>query len=228
MTSTLSPIVSNVFRKSNSLQIPTDIIYEQKYYYSTDKGSNSVTIYDKSLRKVSDFGEYGDGNNNFNEPISIDAFNERVFVADALNHRIQVFDLKGRYETSIQGTFLYPHCVRVNDYNQLIVVDNWKSKVELYDIKTGKLTGTIGNSCSNDSFHRPTHVVSRKNEIWVSDTGNGKIEHFIDGIYVNELKLDKIGIDNKPLGIDLMNDEIVVTFVNKNTDVCFISLNEFQ
>jgi len=50
------------------------------------------------------WGSFGKGNGRFDGQNDVDPFNDRVYVADYANHRIQVFDAKGNY-ISKWGTY---------------------------------------------------------------------------------------------------------------------------
>ncbi|BFU25423.1 NHL repeat containing protein [Entamoeba histolytica HM-1:IMSS-B] len=207
--------------------IACDIAICHDKYYSADKGSNTISYYDSNLKRTLDFGGFGSESGKFNEPTSIEIKKNRLFVCDSLNHRIQQFDLQGRYEKSITEHMLYPSCVRMNYKDQLLIVDEWKSKVIIIDAKTGKEVDVLGNKIEEDKFLRPTHLACFNDEVYVSDTGNGRILQFKNNQYSGQLKLKDIGIDGNPLGIDAFEGEIAFTVVGNN-QVFFIKISCFE
>ena len=67
--------------------------------YVCDCGNNRVQVFDSQGGYLRKWDTEGDGNGQFNSPISISISfsSEEVYVCDANNNRIQVFDAQGRY-----------------------------------------------------------------------------------------------------------------------------------
>ena len=81
-----------------------------------------------SVEKV--WGSYGTKNGQFSEPQGI-ATDSRgnVYVADTLNHRVQVFDSNGKYKSSFgkfgekSGEFRFPHDIVVDSKGNIYVAE---------------------------------------------------------------------------------------------------------
>jgi len=88
---------------------------------------------------LSKWGVWGAGNSQFNFPsdVALDAAGN-VYVADALNHRIQVFDGTGRLltkwgeEGTGDGQFDSPRGVAVNSAGDIYVADQNNDRVQRF------------------------------------------------------------------------------------------------
>ncbi|ELP89284.1 hypothetical protein EIN_487960 [Entamoeba invadens IP1] len=218
-----SPQITKVFPRSCELQNAVDVCVGIRYY-SADRGSHTVSIYDKNKRTIACFGGFGKEVGKFCEPSSVCLWGDKLFVSDGLNHRICQFDLRGRFERSIVGGFLYPSCVRINHKNQLLILDEWRGSIVVFDLKTNKCEGVWG---IKEKLVRPTYMATYEDEVYVSDTGNKRIVRFKEGNVTGMVELEKIGIDGKPLGIDVSQGEVTITIADSNM-VYFINLKLFS
>ena len=62
--------------------------------FVADAGANMITIFDLDGNRLVDFGKFGERFGEFNSPQSIVSDGDKIFVADASNHRIQIFILE--------------------------------------------------------------------------------------------------------------------------------------
>jgi hypothetical protein len=123
-------------------------------------GGYSVTRFSKDGKFVSAFGKPGSGPGEFGivgeglagsgiHGIVIDSPGNRLYVADRVNSRVQVFDLNGKY-LDHWPNITAPYCIRLTaDGRFLWVGDGYTQKFAKYDASTGKLVpnstwGTMG------------------------------------------------------------------------------------
>ncbi len=92
-------VESTTDQEQNKNNLPLNI--QQDTDKSSEISKNSV---DKRFTFVNMWGSFGKGNGRFDGQNDVDPFNDRVYVADYANHRIQVFDSKGNY-ISKWGTY---------------------------------------------------------------------------------------------------------------------------
>jgi predicted membrane-bound mannosyltransferase/DNA-binding beta-propeller fold protein YncE len=159
--------------------------------YVTDTGNKRVVVFDAKGQFITQFGEPGLGLGEFDEPVGIAvAADGRVFVADTWNQRIQVFakSVDGSYQ-SIQAWDVVawfgqsldnkPY-LAVDSQGNLFVTDPEGYRV-LWFTDTGQplhFWGDVGVGL--DQFGMPGCVaVDAEGGIWVSDTGNSRIVHFV-------------------------------------------------
>ena len=76
--------------------------------YVTDRGNNSVQVFDSNGNYLNQFGSAGSGNGQFANPTNL-AINSSgsIYVADNLNNRIQVFNSSGVYQSQFGTGQLY-------------------------------------------------------------------------------------------------------------------------
>lgn len=109
----------------------------------------------------------------------------RVYVADNLNHRIQVFEADGTFVRQ-WGGFVSPWDVEVSPSGQVYVVENTGYRVQVFEAD-GTFIRTWGsNGVENGQFSVPKGVaVAQDGRVWVSDCGNNRIQIFeADGTFV--------------------------------------------
>ena len=146
-------------------------------------------------------GSRGASNIHFNDPwgVAVSADN-RIYVADAGNHRVQIFDGATRAYLATLGStgssgasnteFNGPCGVAVSANGRLIyVADRYNHRVQVFDGTTRQYIATLGTTgsagTSNAQFHYPSGVaVSADNRIYVADESNHRVQVF-DGVTLN-------------------------------------------
>jgi len=186
------------------LQRPTGVAYSptRKLLYVVDTVANKV----HALRTTGDyafsFGERGEGAGRFNFPTHIfrSAAGE-LFVTDALNFRITIFDEDGH----VQGTFGHhgdgsgdlamPKGVAADGDGVVYVVDGLFDNVQLFD-RRGAFLLTLGRRGTDfGEFWLPSGAfLSDSRDLYVCDTYNRRVQVF----RVTEGYLE--GGDNGPAG----------------------------
>lgn len=77
---------------------PRDLIFgPNKMLYIIDQGGTRIAKFDPAAETFQTWGSAGNGESQFSEPTGIEIGDGMIFVADAGNGRIQVFDLEGRF-----------------------------------------------------------------------------------------------------------------------------------
>ena len=122
------------------------------------------------------FGRRGDGRREFDWPYGIDydGSNNTIVVSEYNNHRLQVFDSKGRFvssfgtEGSKHGQFYCPGQVSIQrSTHHVVVADSWNYRAQILN-EQGRFVAVIGEgvlympyalSCS-DSPQRHNHIVA--------------------------------------------------------------------
>jgi uncharacterized protein (TIGR03663 family) len=158
--------------------------------YVSDTGNKRIVLFDSEGNPISEFGEAGLLPGQFDEPvgIAIDTQN-RVFVADAWNQRIQSFissvdfnyeplnswDVVGWYGQSLDNK---PY-LAADSQNYIYVSDPEGYRV-LQFTSQGEFVRYWGDLSSGpDGFGLVGGIaVDAQDGIWVSDPGNNRIMHF--------------------------------------------------
>ncbi|MFQ5946834.1 MAG: 6-bladed beta-propeller, partial [Anaerolineae bacterium] len=140
------------------------------------------------------WGELGQSEGEFNQPRDLDFDTEgNLYIADSLNHRIQVFDPDGGFirewggAGSGPGEFTEPWGVAVDrEAGRIYVADTWNHRVQVFTL-LGRFINAWG--FHNDSrdvagadplgFFGPRDVaVDANGDVWVTDTGNKRLVKF--------------------------------------------------
>jgi len=132
------------------------------------------------------FESEGNRKSQFQSPwgITIDS-NERIFICDTLNHRIQIFDSEGKFlstfgsEGNGNGQFGGPIGISINSKDNILICDNANNRVQKFNSEQKFITtfGSKGNGIGQ--FNNPRGICVDKNDnIYVCDTGNNRIQIF--------------------------------------------------
>jgi len=138
-------------------------------------------------RWLSSLGRFGSGPGEFNraEGLGIDA-QDRLYVADSCNHRIQVFGPDGRWLRSHGragqgvGELSYPYDVRVDAAGNQFVCEFGGSRVQVFDANDApvEVLGQPGGAPGR--FSNPWSLaLDSAGNLYVADAGNHRVQKFI-------------------------------------------------
>ncbi len=130
------------------------------------------------------------GSERLNNPVGIAAGNSRVYVADAGNHQIQVFDLEGNWITSFGkrgsalGEFNRPMHITLAPDGNLFVADYLNDRIQVLSPEGVPLYSIGSGGSGPGEFNAPAGVaVDAQGNLYVADFFNHRIQ-----------KLDKTGV----------------------------------
>ena len=145
-----------------------------------------VQVKSRQYRPVLSFGEFGRSAGQLRSPLGL-AVNERneIAVADAGNHRVQVFSSDGTHVRSFgrtggkQGEFNWPSGIAFDTNSNIIVADSYNHRVQVFS-EQGEYLNQFGEQGSLDhQLKHPFGVsVDRDGNIIVADSGNKLIKIF--------------------------------------------------
>lgn len=145
-----------------------------------------------AYRLVAAWGRPGSGPGQFNQPTGIAVSGDRVFVSDARNGRIQVFDRSGRFRyqfgRSSDDTALGRPMNLTVAGDELYVADYWTSRVAVYGLD-GTLHRLIGREGRGPgAFNSPGGVaVAGDGTLYVADFYNQRVQHLAaDGRFLGQ------------------------------------------
>ncbi len=133
------------------------------------------------------FGHAGTGPGQFNraEGLGVDS-QDRVYVADSCNHRIQIFSSDGRFlrmfgrPGSGRGELSYPYDVRVDRKGRIYVCEFGNSRIQVFDADGQSLEIIGGPGVEPGRFSNPWSLALDSQEnLYVADTQNYRVQKLI-------------------------------------------------
>jgi DNA-binding beta-propeller fold protein YncE len=131
---------------------PVDVSFDEAgKAYVLDRSLGEIRVYSTSGQLITTLAGYGSGPSQLNSPMAITVVGNRIYVADAGNHRVQVFGLDGApqlrfgaLDTAGLG-FNYPRDVEVGADGSIYVLQSVNSVVTVHDAG-GNLTRSLNLS----------------------------------------------------------------------------------
>jgi DNA-binding beta-propeller fold protein YncE len=133
------------------------------------------------------FGRLGDQPGEFSraEGLGIDG-QDRVYVADSCNHRIEIFSPDGRFlrahgkAGSGPGEFSYPYDVRVDSEGRQYVCEFGNSRLQIFDADDHLLEILGGPGGEPGQFSNPWAIaLDSKRNLYVADSMNHRVQEFL-------------------------------------------------
>lgn len=162
------------------------IDHERHLLYVVDTARNRVEVYSTSnLKRVRSFGRGGSKPGEFNFPLHIAQRAGLVYVADAMNFRVQVFDERGEFLGEFgqmgdgPGDFARPKGIAVDSFGNAYVADALFDNVQIFD-RLGRVLmsfGSLGEAAGR--FWLPAGMaIDERNRIYVADSANRRVQVF--------------------------------------------------
>jgi len=156
--------------KEFNLKEPYGISIYKDIIYISDRGADSIHIFDKNGRHIDSFGRSGDAPKEFSSPMGICVDRDTIYVADTGNKRVQVFSLDGIYIGSYGESFLdRPVDVTVDYRGYVIVAD--KASLKVFT-PAGKLDATY------HTFKEPAVVKASSKGFYAGDNSTYQVKRF--------------------------------------------------
>lgn len=156
---------------------PTDVGFDSNdnIYVTDGYGNSRVMKFDRSGAFVKSWGTKGDSVGQFDVPHTILVDNDKVYVGDRQNQRIQIFDTDGKFLT-VWKNIGYPYGLVKSD-GKFYMIDGVASRlVELSS--DGRIVGAFGrNGKGPGEFDWPhTVAVDSKGNLYVAEIQNWRIQ----------------------------------------------------
>lgn len=162
---------------------------------------------------------YGDFDNPLNKPMDVAKIGEFLYVSDANNKKVQVFDSSGSpvfkfgKEGTGQGQFTFPYGISGDKKDNVYVADLYNGKISIFDTK-GKFIKYFDDK--GKVLKSPAGLRIYNEKLYVTDVQQSKVFVFkMNGEKVMEISA---GVDkNDPLkapnaiALDKKNDDIFVS-----------------
>jgi len=170
---------------------PTDIVRHpdgRSFISEYGMDADRVQVFDSNNEFLFSFGEFGAEPGQFSRAMAIDVFEDRVYVCDTVNHRIQLFDLEGKCLQIIGNSgengqrLKYPYDTAMLPDGGILACEYGNNRVSHFSPE-GKFLGAYGGPGRDPGqFHGPRGVaVSSRGMAYVADTDNHRIQSFTLG-----------------------------------------------
>jgi len=178
-----------------------------------DVKQNKIVVFDLNGKQLLSFGKKGDGNGEFNLPLSVAVeSNGNIVVCDSFNARIQRFTLEGVFINKFGnrgdglGDFSIIKGVAVDSEGHIYVTDGKENRFSVFSEKGDVLTviGRTyglreGGKAVAGGFLVPQGIyIDHNDRIYIADQLNRRIQIYQ---YLNESYLKRNPIPPKPAGV---------------------------
>lgn len=159
-------------------------------------GNQRIQIFNSSgtyLATIGETGVPGSDNAHFNYPRRIAVYSDTLYVADAYNHRVQIFDISNPLTpvysatlgvTGVSGSdnahLNNPEGVGV-DATYIYVADSNNNRVQIFNRTTRAYVATIGTGGGSGNYqvHYPSDVsADTSGNIYVADAWNKRVQQY--------------------------------------------------
>lgn len=155
----------------NELDAPAGIDIKGDAYAIADFYNHRI-VYHNNGEDLT-FGKKGRVNGTFHYPTDIQFENNMIYIADAYNNRIQVFDEKGKFKQSIGSEDGMNAATGIYVSDQFIFVTDFEnSRVLVYDL-AGQLLQIL-----NEPFNKPTDAILDNDKLYVTNYKGKSISIF--------------------------------------------------
>lgn len=183
-TITLQPIATSLDGATSLSVTPTGLIY------LTEKNRHRFLVMTASGERTDSLGALGSGDYRFNQPVSIDATNGlKIYVADQNNGRVQLYDRRFQYLSSItgdkikQGSRFRPSQLQVSSSGDLFTYDADRHIIHVFD-PLGNYNREI--DLRSWQIGSDIHMKMSGSVLMIFDSDRGIIHKFTaDGGYLN-------------------------------------------
>ncbi len=163
---------------------PRDLVIgPNKMIYVIDQGGTRICKFDPAADLWTTWGSSGSGEAQFNEPSGITIGGGNVFVADANNNRLQVFDLEGKFIRQIavpvweSASSNYPDVVYDENKKLLYVTSGKTNEVLVFDAE-GRQIDSI-RVAGDIAFSNPSSIViqieGKSRRLLIMNTGSSRV-----------------------------------------------------
>ena len=170
--------------------LPVGVTFDDdNHLYVVDSNNHRVQKFDITSKYLLQFGSYGSKKGQMEYPVGITIHNNRVYVADQLNHRICVFQCDGIFIHTIgqSGQLNYPLDVVVNNKNQLLITEHHNNCISIFTLD-GYYINKLGTpGTSKVRLRNPFSLtIDMYGFIFVTEWKNNRVSIFNnDGVFIH-------------------------------------------
>jgi DNA-binding beta-propeller fold protein YncE len=160
--------------------------------FVADYNTGYVKKYDAAYKWLLTFSEYGSGKGQNMKAEFMDIRGGRLYMPDAGNHRVDVFDLRGTFLFDFgglgtaPGQMNNPESAKFSSDGRLYVADLKNDRIQVFDAE-GKFLMSFGMTGTNQGeFKAPAGLaLDAKDNVYITEIGNDRVQVFDrDGKYL--------------------------------------------
>lgn len=180
---TSSNLVAIGLQYGTEVTLPRGIAADNDTVYLVDSGLGMVKMYDRETLQAKDqWGEKGIGDNMLSNPGNIFLTDDKIYIADTDNNRIQVYTKNFTYLSSIgrgRGgiTLSKPESVFVTN-DRVYVTDTLNSRIVVFSLAGDPLETFGSEGTGQNEFSSPRSVFVADDKMYVADFGNQRVQIF--------------------------------------------------
>lgn len=156
---------------------------EKGRVYVGDTGNQSIQVFNQAGEYQFQFGKFGSGPAQFNQPHGLALSGGTVLVVDQMNHRVQRFNWRGDYLDSF-GTLgnqpnqlNTPTGIMVDQFKQIWIADSNNDRISGFNQFFDPIIQLGGYGLGPGFLKQPIALTSgRFNQLWIADQGNHRIQ----------------------------------------------------
>jgi DNA-binding beta-propeller fold protein YncE len=171
-----------------TLQRPTGLAIDSagERLFVADSKAHRIYVFDAAGSLLQTWGERGEADGQLNAPTHLAFYDDKLYVTDTLNSRVQVFDAhNGEFLSTFGQRGLYmgnmprPKGVALDGAGRIYVVESYYDYLLVYDAE-GRLLLPLGGSGNGiGQFYLPAGVwTDGDSKIYVADMFNGRVVSF--------------------------------------------------
>ncbi len=146
-----------------------------RIFVSEFGGNDRIQVFTPEGKPLHAWGSYGEGPGQFKRPQGIALGGDRLYVADAANHRVQVFSLAGAHLGTWEG-LKYPYSASVDPEGNVLVAEYGSHRVSKFR-PDGTLVGRAGRAGSAPGeLNTPWGALAAGDRVIVIDSGNHRLQ----------------------------------------------------
>ncbi|MFG1289865.1 NHL repeat-containing protein [Xanthobacter versatilis] len=182
---TFSPTDDGV--RTRHLQVPIDVAVFDGHVYVLDSAQNQIHVYKSNGEWLGQFGSFGAGRGQFNEPSALALNEDLIAVADTGNQRIQLFDRKTYSvittypSVGTHGPFEQPSGIALTPAGRIFVTDTHNNMVRELSYSKGsvrEIRAWGGYGSYVGQLAEPLAIEVRADEVFVTDLVNHRVQVF--------------------------------------------------
>ena len=168
--------------KPGEFTYPVDLMQDPQgfLYVAEYGGSDRIQKFAPDGKFVLEFGGLGTETGKFQRPSGMVWLDSKIYVADAINSRVQVFTDQGQplevLDWADQGGLYYPYDIALSPHGQFFFVEYGACRVSVAN-PHGQLVAQFGHEGrGHHELWTPWAIaVSEDNRLFIADTGNRRI-----------------------------------------------------